>query len=291
MIYENITFEQYLELPGLNSSLLKPYSISPRFGWHKEKTPFKKSMAMSIGSLVHALTLEGEEAAQELIDSNYITTGFPINENTGKAYGENTKKYTDWLSTQDQSKEVIFPEILEGTVKRVARAIASHEPSREILSAADRRETAVTWHCQFTGVQCKALIDFYGQDFAGDLKTFGKQLTFQSMEREIYDRQYHLQFAFYQDGLRANGINCEDFYVIFAQNKDDYDVGCFVVDESSLEQGQSDYIKAIANYHEAREDTQEFKKGSFPKITEIGIPHYCIEDAPSVASLGLNFGE
>lgn len=290
MIYENITFNEYLALPGLNASLLKPYSISPRFGWHKEHATFKKSMAMSIGSLVHAFVLEGDEAAQELIDKNYITSGFPVNEKTGKAYGETSGKYTAWLETQDKNKEVIFPELLNNTVTKVARAIASHEPSAAILRAADKRETALTWTCQFTGKKCKALADFFSSSFGGDLKTFGKQLTFHNMEREIYDRQYHLQFAYYQDGLRANGIDCEDFYVIFAQNTGDYDVGCFTIDEATLEQGQMDYLKAIANYDAARIDQSEFKAGSFPKITDIGIPHYHIEETPSVSSLGLDFG-
>lgn len=291
MIYKNITFEEYQALPGLNASKLKGYAHSPRYGWFKEHSDFKKTMPMSIGSLVHAYTLEGDKAAQELIDSKYITSGFPVNEKTGKPYGEGTGKYLTWLSEQDQNKDIIFPEILEGTVKKVARAIADHDPSTSILRQCENRETAITWKCQFTGFDCKALVDFFGFTIAGDLKTFGKQLSFHSMEREMYDRQYHLQFSFYMDGLKANGFHIEEFYVIFAQNKDDYDVGCFIIDEPTMEQGQNDYLKAIANYHIAREDKSEFKTGSFPKIVDIGIPHYHLDEAPTVASLGLEFGE
>lgn len=291
MIYKNIMFQEYLAIPAMNASKLKPYSISPRFGWFKEHKDFKRSMAMSVGSLVHALVLEGENAYQELISTKYITSGFPVNEKTGKPFGETSGKYTAWLEDQPAHKEVIFPELLESTVGKVARAVAAHGPSRDVLLASNYRETAVTWTCQFTGIECKALIDFYGADFGGDLKTFGKQLTFHNMEREIFDRQYHMQFAFYQDGMRANDIPCDDFYVIFAQNKDDYDVGCFMIDEPTLEQGQADYLKAIANYHIAKEDKSEFKAGSFPKIVDIGIPHYHLDEAPTVQSLGLDFGE
>jgi len=291
MIYKNITFADYQALPGLNASKLKGYATSPRFGWFKEKSEFKKTMPMSIGSLVHAYALEGDKAAQELINAKYITSGFPVNESTGKPYGATSGKYLTWLEAQDPNKEVIFPELLEGTVRKVARAIADHEPSTSILRECTFRETAMTWKCPFTGFDCKALVDFNGYKMAGDLKTFGKQLSFHSMEREIYDRQYHLQFAFYMDGLKANGFHIEEFYVIFAQNFGDYDVGCFIIDEPTMEQGQADYLKAIANHTAAHTSAEEFKPGCFPKIVDIGIPHYHLDEAPTVASLGLEFGE
>lgn len=274
MIYRNITFKDYLALPGLNASKLKSYSISPRFGYYKEKAEFKRTMAMSIGSLVHALTLEGEEAYQDLIERNYITSGFPVNESTGKPYGETSGKYKDWIAAQDPSKEIIFPELLENTVKKVARSISEHEPSSEILKMCMNREMAVTWKCRFTGFDCKALVDFNGNIIAGDLKTFAKQLTVQSIEREMYDRQYHLQFAFYQDGLIANGFDIKEFYVIFAQNCGDYDVGCFLVNEPTMEQGQSDYIRAIGNCTGSNNLVAKFKTGLFPDLSNLGIPSY-----------------
>ena len=289
MIYHNMSFEEYRKLPGLNASKLKPYATSPRHGFFKENKGFTKSHAMSIGTLVHALILEGEKAAEELIDSKYITSGFPINQSTGKPYGETSAKYQSWLADQDPEKEVINEVELKVT-RKIARAIKSHSKSRWLLSMAPYRETAITWNCSFTGMPCKAMVDFYGGDFAADLKTFGKQLTFRNIEREMHERNYHLQFAFYRDGLKENGFNAEDFYVVFAQNKDDYDVGCFRVDELTLQQGQNDYLKAIKNYNIATEDKDEFKPGLFPEIATIGIPNYALEfDAPDADTLGVNF--
>jgi hypothetical protein len=292
MIYKNMSFDDYRKLPGLNASKLKPYSISPRHGYFKEKKNEEdkpRSQALSIGTLVHALVLEGQDAAEELIKSKYITSGFPINTKTNKPYGEDSQKYKLWLQDQDPNKSVIN-KIDLAIVRKIARAINSHSKSRWLLSLAPYRETAITWNCPFTGIPCKAMVDFYGGDFAADLKTFGKQLTFKSIEREMYERQYHLQFAFYRDGLKANGFNAEDFYVIFAQNKDDYDVGCFHVDELSLQQGQNDYLKAIKNYNIATEDKDEFKPGLFPEIATIGIPNYALEfDAPDADTLGVSF--
>jgi len=290
MIYHDMPFEEYLKLPGLNASKLKPYSISPRHGYYKENKEFVTSEPMITGTLVHALTLEGDKAAQDLINSKYITSGFPINPNTEKPYGQDTAKFKNWLKDQGDNKQVVTKMQL-ATSKKISRAVKSHSKSRHILSLAPYRETAITWMCPHTGMPCKAMVDFHGGDFAGDLKTFGKQLTFKSIEREMYERQYHLQFAFYKDGLIANGFNAEDFYVIFVQSKDDYDVGCFKVDELSMLQGQSDYLKAISNYKKATElKEDEFKPGLFPEITTIGIPFYGIDvENPDADTLGVEF--
>ncbi len=268
-----MTFSEYRELPGLNASKLKPYSISPARGLYKETKEFKKTMPMALGSIIHAFILEGEEAVNELISSHYITSGFPINESTKKPYGETSAKYKEWLATQDPSKEVIFPDILHATVANIIEALREHPEATKMLAIADKRETAITWTCKYTGELCKAMVDYYGNGTAGDLKTFGRELTKSSIERELYDRQYHLQFAFYRDGLVANGVDVDEFNVIFVGTAEENDVAPFVINEPTLEKGRNDYLKAIENYQTAHKyDGGHI--GLFPEVTEIGIPNY-----------------
>ena len=274
-IHENLTFQQYLDLPGFNASKLKPYSISPKYGYYMEHKPFQVSQAMNIGTLTHALILEGQEAADKLIAKEFITEGFPINTSTGKPYGETSKNWKAWLETIPKGKRVILPEELE-RVKAQCQAVAQHQPSVDLLRDCKYRETAVTWKCEYTGELMKALLDFFGQSKSGDLKTFGKALSRGSLEREMYDRQYHMQFSMYADGLHRNGYDTE-FFAIFVQSKDDHDVGCFNINYAALEQGRSDYIKAIANYHTARIEGA-FRKGRFPTVEDLSIPYFAIEE-------------
>lgn len=273
MIYHDMPFEEYLKLPGLNASKLKPYSISPARGLYKETKEFKRTMPMALGSIVHAHILEGQQAAQELIDNHYIASGFPINESTGKPYGETSDKYKAWLSTQDPRKEVIFPEVLNEKVKNIVDAVRNHREASKMLAMANYRETAISWVCKYTGEKCKAMIDYYGNNTAGDLKTFGKELTRSAIERELYDRQYHLQFAFYRDGLVANGVDIDEFNVIFVGTSNENDVGPFIINEDSLDKGRNDYLKAIDNYNTAKK-YDGGNIGLFPEVTEIGIPNY-----------------
>ncbi|MEE9352562.1 MAG: PD-(D/E)XK nuclease-like domain-containing protein [Thiotrichaceae bacterium] len=273
MIHKNMSFSEYRKMDGLNASLLKPYSISPARGLYKETKEFKKTMAMSLGSIVHAHILEGKEAAQELINSHYITSGFPVNESTNKPYGETSGKYQDWLKTQDPSREVIFPDILDTTVNNIVKAVSRHPGAVDMLTLAVHRETAITWICKYTGKKCKAMVDYFGNRTAGDLKTFGREMTKSSIEREIYDRQYHLQFAFYRDGLIENGIAVDEFNVIFAGTSEENDVAACIINADTLEAGRNSYLTAIENYNIAKNCTGS-QVGLFPEVIEIGIPNY-----------------
>jgi hypothetical protein len=285
-IIENITWQDYLELPGLNASRLKPYSISTRKGVYEDKKPRKVSKYLSIGKLAHALILEGEAAAQKLIDETFITDGFPINKSTGKPYGFGSGKFQDWLATQDPSKDVIMPDDLE-LIRNQAQAVAGHKAAVDLLKDCPKRETAITWTCRHTGEQCKALVDFFGQHNAGDLKTFGRPLTLGALESEIYNRQYYLQFAFYADGLEQNGIQAE-FFVIFVQSNNEHDVCVGNINYTALEQGRTDYIKAIGNFKKRKEVSLN-KIGQYPQVIDIGIPYYAVEQFDNVDNLELTW--
>lgn len=271
-IHKDITFKQYLDLPGFNSSLLKGYSVNPRHGFFKQTKAFKDSRAMNIGSLAHALILEGEEALQKLIDTEYITDGFPINEKTGKPFGESTAKWLDWKDSQPVGTKVMLPDDLQH-IKDLCQAVCDHPVASNLLSRCSFKETAITWKCHYTGEMMKALLDGFGKGVSADLKTFARQLTMSALERVMYNFKYHLQFSMYRDGLEANNYETE-FYAIFVQSTDEHDVACCRISDSAMEQGRSDYIKAIANFHLARQS--RVKTGSFPNIVDLGIPSWSL---------------
>jgi len=276
MIYDNGTFEEYQKMDGMNASRLKPYAHSPRDGWVAESKVWSQSKAMNVGTLVHAYVLEGEKAFNEAIKRDYITTGFPVNKTTGKPYAMTSGKFKEWFADQDQNKKIIQPEdLLE--IQQIAHAVKNHKPSVELLTQCEKRETVITWDCPHTGMKCKAMLDGFGQYVALDLKTIGKELTVNGMERQIFDFGYHLQFAFYLDGLIANGYTDASFYVIFAQSSGTYDVGAFEICYTAIDEGRSAYIRAIRNYKQARQEKN--KTGRFPKLDTIGIPFFAITES------------
>jgi len=286
-IYENITFAEYLDLPGLNSSKLKPYSKSVRYGVWKEQKGFKQSRAMALGTLAHSLILEGWDATNKLIAEQFITEGFPVHTKgkwEGQAYGETSGPWKTWIETLDPNKKVMLPEQLDN-VKAMTQAIAEHPTAMQLLNQCNHRETAITWTCEYTGELMKALIDGFGPGIALDLKSIGKQLSTGMLEREMYDRQYHMQFSMYADGLHMNGFDTE-FFVIFVQSKDEMDVCAAEVNYAALEQGRTDYVKAVENY---KKRDELIKVGLFPGIIDLSIPYYAIEEFQDADNLPVNW--
>lgn len=291
MIYENLPFADYRKLDGLNASLLKPYSISPRYGKYCEQRGFTQSSAMNMGSLVHSYVLEGEEAAKQLLAESYILDGFPVHESgryEGKMFGENTKQFKAWLEEQQPYARYLFPDQVEQCLD-IARAVQCNPVANMVLADCPRRETALTWEIE--GVKCKAMIDFYGLAIAGDLKTTGKRLTKRNLERAILDFDYALQFSFYQDGLIANGMDIEEFVAIFVQNKDELDCATMVIDYDTYLYGQDQYMKAIENYKSV-EHISDFREcpGLHSEMMTGGVPGYIKDNDESFVNeiMGMN---
>lgn len=275
MIYEGELFSDYVKRPELNASTLKHYIRSAKTGWYEENKPRKNKTCFGEGRLIHALVLEGEKAFTTMLEREFILDGFPVNPKTDKPYLPGSRSHDEWYATQDQTKAPLFPERLQ-ELKQFCNHVREHEPSYNVLKRCKRREAVITWTCKYTGTECKAMIDACGRGIAVDLKTTALQMELGILEKEMHKRAYHMQFAFYADGLHANGIDPDEFYVIFAQNVAPFDVGCFEVCYTALEQGRTDYIKAIANYNKARQPGKA-RPGNFPHIQTIGIPYYAVE--------------
>lgn len=286
MIYHGIDYNFYEQLPGVRCSTLKPYLESTKAGKVAESKVWN-STALDVGILTHAYVLEGVDKYKQLLDSDYIFDA-PVNPSTGQVYGSGTKKVQDWLA-DNPGKKFLDPALIK-QVEDMAEAVHTHDKAMSILEQCNWRECAITWTDKSTGVECKALIDFYGDKIAGDLKTTASGWHINGLERAMYDYAYHMQFAFYSDGLRANGIDINEFYVIFVQKSDAPDVCVGCVNYTAIEQGQVDYIKALNNWQAGQEIEQASKcPGKFPDIIDIGIPYYAVEEFQEASTLNLDW--
>jgi hypothetical protein len=284
-IHNNITYEQYDKLPGLRASTLKPYLQSPKHGKQAELKTFSNK-AMNMGTLTHAMVLEGQKAADKLLSDHFITDA-PVNPKTGKPYGPNTDRVKNWLAA-NPDKKYIDPADL-GRCSEMRDAVLNHDKAVDILSQCHDREFAVTWIDELTGIECKALVDFCGNNIAGDLKTTSANWNVSALEKTNYDFGYHMQFSFYMDGLKANGFDIEEFYVIYVQNSYNPDVCVGCINYTALEQGQTDYHKAINNRILAQDIELEHCPGKFPDIIDIGVPYWAVEEFEPANSLHLDW--
>ena len=243
MIYPNITRTDYDALDGINHSKLKHFLTSSKYGAYKIAAPFNPTPAMRVGTATHTLVLEPEK-----FDDEYIIGG-PINKSTGKTYGSGSDKFKDWLKEQDEGKKYLSDqEAIQS--RRVANNTKHNKTAMFWLDQCEHKETAIDWVDPYSGLKCKALLDAFSVEnlvFA-DYKTIGKSVTYDELSKTIYNMGYYQQFAFYNDGLFHNGIDCKDVIAVFAQTADEQDVATARIGAESLALGTIHYQQCFDNY-------------------------------------------
>ena len=248
MIKENISRNEYQLMKGINASRLKYYYKSYTTGKLNDIKTIEETEAMKFGTAVHKMVLEQNDFWNE-----YRLLETPINPKTGKAYNKGTKAVLSYIDGLDKRYKYITERELN-EINRIKENIVKNDVAISELTNAPKREIAITWTDEETGIDCKALIDYLGEDYAGDLKTT-KSIPYSDEQTllakwilsDFIRTRNLLQFAFYFDGLRANGIDMKYFSVILAQNNENFDVAVCRLSEESLEIGRKMYRKALMN--------------------------------------------
>lgn len=264
-IIKNISRDEYNALPGVRASMLKSYYESSLNGNYESARDRVETPAMRLGSACHSFILENDKFVND-----YRVLELPINENTQKPYGAETKVVKEYIATLPKDKIYISEGDTE-TLNQIDINIDNHQHATTILNACKDREFAVTWIDEESGVECKALIDFASDNMAGDLKST-REIKFRSTKEdiaktllwEIIGNRNLLQFSFYLDGLLANGLEIQKFAVIFVQNCGNCEVLTAFLSDYSLNYGRSMYSRAMLNYV-----NRESNVSAFNNIIEI----------------------
>lgn len=283
MIYENITREQYDQLEGVNWSKLKHFTDSIKHGYYMLNAQYKDTPAMREGRAIHTLVLEPHK-----FNNDYVIGG-PVNPKTGKTYGSTSQKFQDWLLEQGTNKTYLSDD--EATkVNTVAKKVKTDNLAGKVLRDSDLKEFALTWTDKETGIKCKCLIDFgsRNQGYIGDLKSISADLNYDRLSKELYSRQYYGQFAFYESGANANGLNINEFKVIWVQSVDEMDVAVSTIGAQTAHYGQMLFSKCLKNYREAQNgNTPGYHINSFV----LDVPYWSMDEFMSLEESGLLFEE
>lgn len=264
-IYKNISRKEYVALEGINASTLKNYLKSIRHGNYKLANPIKTTPAMAFGTMVHKYILEHDDFYNEYAIMPTCPEELWLKKDNTR-YIKKPKAVTEWEDNLPSDKiYVSHEEMLK--LNCIRDNLDRHDEAVSILDNAENRETAVTWVDKETGIKCKALIDYWGI-IAGDLKTTKEIKSANHLVRTCLDFGYDIQFAFYSDGLKENGIEVP-FTVIFAESGNEYDIAPFDLSDDFLSYGRERYRKCLANWEKRDNDI-----GLFPTITTLDLPKW-----------------
>lgn len=262
MITQDMTDEEYFAHPAINASSLKVIDSSlAEFDEYRKKES-KSTPSMSIGSVAHALILEGSEAMENLIGEKYhvlrlTDENAPVNPSTGSFYGEKSKKFIDWEEEFAGGKPVIS-ELEFDRIAGMAKAIKRHPMASKLFAMNGKAEVAIFATDEETGLEMKIKVDWLLKKVMVDLKTCADS-TFRGFRMACYKFKYWLQDLHYTNTAKAAGLDIERFVFIAVQSTPPF---CVAVYELTLEGSTyvDRYRETLENYKGALE-TGDFSKG------------------------------
>jgi len=127
---------------------------------------------------------------------------------------------------------------------------------RNLLSAGEA-EISAFWVDKDTGVRCRARPDWLHMTgpkraIVLDVKTIS-ELTPDTVARAIANYGYHRQEAHYSNGLRACGIDVEEFVFGFVSNSYPFLAVAYVLDDETKQQGADEVAELVERFAKCRE--------------------------------------
>lgn len=159
-----------------------------------------------------------------------------------------------------------------------AMSIAVHEhPLAAALLRSGKPEQALFWQDAETGVQCRALVDWMdirrGRLIAVDLKTCSSADP-DKIAKAVYEYGYHLQAAFYLDGIKTLELGERPAMTfVFLEKQPPYLVNVVQLDHLALEAGAFYVRKAIRTFRDCTA-SGEWPGYRIDDIERIELPAY-----------------
>jgi hypothetical protein len=118
-------------------------------------------------------------------------------------------------------------------------------------------EASIFWIDKDTGLRCKARPDWLHfvtprKVIALDVKTIN-DLTSEAVEKAVTFYGYHRQRAHYTNGLRACGMEVEDFGFAFVSGSYPFIAAPYLLDDETCDQGADEVAELLSRFADCRE--------------------------------------
>lgn len=238
----------------------------------------KPSLALVLGTLIHGLVLEPQTPLPRIaiVPETYTIPNDAKPAKGAPGPGEvvpwnNRAKWCrDWRALQEAAGKIVLDAEDMATVRECAEAVGQCAEASELLRTSAHRESTLVWETE-ARTPCKARLDAWGDGIVVDIKTT-TDASPDGFRRHAYDLGYHLQAAWYADGL-ANvlGIEAPAFYFV-AVEKDSRLVTVHHATADFLQRGREAYGRALEQFEEAWESG--VWPGYAPGIHDLDVPEW-----------------
>lgn len=234
----------YFGLKHMNQSTLKNglRSMQHLHAAVNNELPYKSTPALAFGTLVHTVVLEPDLA----------TESYAIAPKVDRRTKAGKQEWEDFVTVHADKTPVTDEDWNKAWAMR--DKILAHPSAAQILKRKNAKvEHAAIWADEETGLSCKAKIDFFApgvgkqKPIIADLKTT-MDASPRSFAKSIASFHYHMQQAFYQDGVaQCENRHCR--FVFIAVEKDPpYAVGVYELGDEAAEAGRKMYRKLLREW-------------------------------------------
>ena len=275
-IYYDMDRSDYEKIDAVNYSTLKHFNKSPAHVKEEMMHPKEPTRAMEIGNAIHLSILEPDRFKKEYI----VTPNFDRRTKEGKE---------KWIKFEAENFGKVYLTRDEfDKCKKITESIKSKETIFKMLYETGKNETTCVWKDKETGLLCKGRQDritkFMGWTIVVDIKTtISAQINLFASQTARFN--YHLQAAFYLDGLDAiYPIEQRRRYIVLAIEKDSpYEMRLFEFDDEALHEGRQKYKSYLRQYKKCVDSG--IWKGYSDNIEPLNLPVWAMGDYE------LNLGE
>lgn len=253
-----ITEKEYNEISAVRNSELGNIEKS----WEHYKLGTDRTEAMIFGTAFHMYILE-----EPVFWENFIVAP--------KYDGRTTegKKIKAQLDEQALAGKDILRSDDFDTIVKMKTALLSHPMAKNILH---RSENEGAYTATLEGVECKAKLDLENKGYFFDLKTC-QDASFNGFRKSIGTYRYDRQAAFYSDVAVKNGLPFTGFVFVAIEKEPPYSVGCWMMDEATIDLGRASYKRVLNKYKFHIENPEAFQ-GINGEISPIAAPNWLFMD-------------
>lgn len=274
-VYCDLPESVYRAADAISQSQLKEMEYSPAHFRAKMGVVSEPTDAQIIGTLTHALTLQGR-CLFVPIPANSPRRPTKAQINAKKPSPETVEAISWWkhFEASNQGREILDEETCE-SIHRIRDSVMAHPLARTILERATDKNVEVACFKMHepTGLMLKGLADVVVSDDKNlmtipDLKTcLIGGASKEEFSRTIYKYGYERQAAFYLDLFGATY-----FMFIAVEKEPPYAVACYNLDRESIERGR------LANERDLMRVKTCMENNCWPAYSDtietIGVPEW-----------------
>lgn len=259
-----MTNAEYHATSAVSKSDLDLIAKSPAHYIESKNSPKEQTVSMLLGSVAHKLVLEADKFEEEFAIAPDVDRRTKAGKEQWTKFCENI---TDKITVIDNS---VFEQAME-----ISKAVGTHPIASKLLHSG-QAELSYFW--EQNGIECKCRPDYLRTDIKTvvDFKT-AQDASPDEFAKAAYKYRYHVQAAWYLDGLRACGLNIENFIFVVCETKPPYNVMCYVADEYMLKLGRAEAEKNLETYKKCAESDIWHGYEEKPKINDLSLPEWVMK--------------